>query len=97
MQKQINEIEKIWTEINIGLQCADLPGVTQRIRKMVYMLKMFRINIEAVTDKPFPKMGIGKLSGRSNPKEKTFKEKEKVFKEKEKTFLVGKTILVSWY
>ena len=90
MQKQINEIEKVWTEINIGLRCADLSGATQRIRKMVYMLKMLRINIETVMDKPFPKMGIGKLSGRSNPKEKASKEKEKVF-------LVGKTISVNWY
>lgn len=70
MQKQINEIEKTWNEILIGLQCADFMGASQRIRRMIYQLKLLKVDINTAADKPYPMIGIGKLSGRGNKGDK---------------------------
>ena len=66
MQKTINEIEKTWTDVVIGLHVADFFGVRQSIRKMICQLKELRVDVNIIADTSQPIIGIGKLSGRGN-------------------------------
>lgn len=56
MQKKINDIEKNWHEINVGLACADFLGVHQRLRKMILQLKMLKLDVGILMEMPYPEL-----------------------------------------